>query len=114
MKKYPDIDEKIEEFVKSNNVGADQWHRTGVLTFDGDLRNSKKVTYSAAPHKYLWQITVVLYNYVLQETKDAALLLGTKVWHRLPPEGNETVSNYVITQTSTGVTLCTEDWTISK
>ena len=45
VKQYPDIGEKIEEFVKSNNVGADQWRRTGVLTFDGNLRNVKKVTY---------------------------------------------------------------------
>ena len=45
VKQYPDIGEKIEEFVKSNNVGADQWRRTSVLTFDGNLRNAKKVTY---------------------------------------------------------------------
>ena len=45
VSQYPDIGQKIEEFVKSNNVGADQWRRTGVLTFDGNVRNAKKVTY---------------------------------------------------------------------
>ena len=45
VKQYPDIGKTIEEFVKSNNVGADQWRRTGVLTFDGNLRYAKKVTY---------------------------------------------------------------------
>ena len=42
---FPDIGTTIEEFVKQNNVGADQWHRTGVLTFDGNIRNAKRVTY---------------------------------------------------------------------
>ena len=28
-----------------SNVGADAWRRTGVLTFDGNLRVSNKVTY---------------------------------------------------------------------
>ena len=37
MKQYPDI----VEFVKSNNVGADQWRQTGVLTFNGNLKNAK-------------------------------------------------------------------------
>ena len=45
VKEYPDIGEKIEQFVKSNNVGADQWRRTGVLTFDGNLKDAKRVTY---------------------------------------------------------------------
>ena len=42
---FPDIGNTIEEFVKQNNVGADQWRRTGVLTFDGNIRNAKRVTY---------------------------------------------------------------------
>ena len=29
--KYPDIGEKMEEFVREHGVGADQWRRTGVL-----------------------------------------------------------------------------------
>ena len=30
LNKYPDIGEKIEEFVTTNNVGTDAWRRTGV------------------------------------------------------------------------------------
>ena len=33
-----DIGNVIEEYVKdNNNVGADCWRRTGVLTFDGNI-----------------------------------------------------------------------------
>ena len=45
VKQFPDIGQTIEEFVKQNNVGADQWRRTGVLTFDGNVRDAKRVTY---------------------------------------------------------------------
>ena len=38
-KDFPEIGSTIEEFVKDNNVGADQWQRTGVLTF------AKRATY---------------------------------------------------------------------
>ena len=42
---FPDIGNTIEEYVRKNNVGADQWRRTGVRTFDGNVKNAKKVTY---------------------------------------------------------------------
>ena len=45
VKKYPDIGETIEAFVRSNNVGAEAWRRTGVLTFDGSVKKKQKVTY---------------------------------------------------------------------
>ena len=45
LKKYPDIGEKIEEFVRDQNIGADKWRRTGVLTFDGNVKSKQKVTY---------------------------------------------------------------------
>lgn len=35
----------MEEFVESKKVGADAWRRTGLLTFDGDRKRGKKVTY---------------------------------------------------------------------
>ena len=41
----PDIGETIEKFVEDNNIGADAWRRTGVLTFDGNVKVGKKVTY---------------------------------------------------------------------
>ncbi len=43
--KYPDIGKTIEEFVQDCNVGADAWRRTGVLTFDGNIKVQKKATY---------------------------------------------------------------------
>ena len=41
----PTIGEEIESFVQDNNVGADAWRRTGVLTFDGNVKLGNKVTY---------------------------------------------------------------------
>ena len=42
----PNIGEVIETFVTERNIGADAWRRTGVLTFDGNVRVGKKVTFS--------------------------------------------------------------------
>ena len=44
-KECPDIEKTIEEFVRKRGVGADSWRRTGVLTFDGNRRVGKKVTF---------------------------------------------------------------------
>ena len=41
----PNIGAVIESFVQDNNIGADVWRRTGVLTFDGNTKLGKKVTY---------------------------------------------------------------------
>ena len=38
----PNIGAVIESFVQDNNVGADAWRRTGVLTFDGNTKLGKK------------------------------------------------------------------------
>ena len=43
--KFPGIGSTIESFVRDSNVGADAWRRTGVLTFDGNRRVNKKVTF---------------------------------------------------------------------
>ena len=45
VSQYPDIGEKIESFLKDCCVGADQWRRTGVLTFDGNRHVNKKCSY---------------------------------------------------------------------
>ncbi len=45
LRECPDIGKEIESFVQSHNVGADAWRRTGVLTFDGNVRVKEKVTY---------------------------------------------------------------------
>lgn len=38
---FPDIEKAIETFVSESNIGADAWRRTGVLTFDGNLRGKQ-------------------------------------------------------------------------
>ena len=50
-----DIGKVIEDFVSSNNVGADSWRRTGVLTFDGNTRLPQKVTYSMSVLGCIWK-----------------------------------------------------------
>jgi len=45
LKDCPDIGKSIEAFVQSRNIGADAWHLTGVLTFDGNTKLPQKVTY---------------------------------------------------------------------
>lgn len=47
QKKFPTIGKDMEEFVGSKKVGADAWRRTGLLTFDGERRRGKKVTYKS-------------------------------------------------------------------
>ena len=42
--RFPDIGETIESYVSEANIGADAWRKTGVLTFDGNLK-VKQVTY---------------------------------------------------------------------
>lgn len=44
LNRFPNIGAEIESFVQSCDIGADKWRRTGVLTFDGNLR-IKKVTF---------------------------------------------------------------------
>ena len=44
LEQCPDIGDKIETFVQQHNVGADAWRRTGVLTFDGNVKLKEKVT----------------------------------------------------------------------
>ena len=39
--RFSDIGTVIEEYVKSCDVGADRWRRTGVLTFHGNERVKK-------------------------------------------------------------------------
>ena len=38
LQNCPTIGAEIESFVQDNNVGADAWRRTGVLTFDGNVK----------------------------------------------------------------------------
>ena len=45
LRVFPDIGKKIEKFVQSKRVSADAWPRTGILTFDGNVKQGQKVTY---------------------------------------------------------------------
>jgi len=45
LRDFPEIGKEIENFVHSRRVGADAWRRTGILTFDGNLKQGQKVTY---------------------------------------------------------------------
>ena len=47
VQECPNIGEVIEKFVQDCSVGADAWRRTGVLTFDGNVKLKNKVTYKA-------------------------------------------------------------------
>lgn len=46
LKKYPNLGKDIESFVHENRIGADAWRRTGVATFDGNIKSGRRVTYS--------------------------------------------------------------------
>ena len=45
VKEFPTIGKEIEDYVRSCNVGADAWQRTGVLTFDGNLHVKSKAIF---------------------------------------------------------------------
>lgn len=51
IKTYPNIGKVIEEFVADCDIGADKWRRTGVYTFSGDIKKTKRVTFSRIQEK---------------------------------------------------------------
>ena len=67
LKRFPNIGKDIEGYVKDKRVGADQWRRTGVLTFSGNLKRGQKVTYKHI-QKYLEEKyhTQISYGTVVQ------------------------------------------------
>ena len=42
LNKYPNIGKDIEKYVSDRRVGADQWRRTGVLTYTGSKQWAPK------------------------------------------------------------------------
>ena len=48
---YPDIGDVIERVVEESDIGAERWRRTGVYTFSGDIKNSKRMTFSKIQKK---------------------------------------------------------------
>ena len=51
LNKYSDIGEIIEKIVEECDVGADRWRRTGVYTFSGDVKSSKRITFGKIQRK---------------------------------------------------------------
>lgn len=45
LKEFPNLGKDIEDFVQENRIGADAWRRTGVATFDGNVKIGPRVTY---------------------------------------------------------------------
>lgn len=45
LNQFPDIGEVIERIVEESDVGADRWRRTGVYTFSGNPKKSKRMTF---------------------------------------------------------------------
>ena len=45
LRDFPDIGKEIEKFVQSKGVSTGAWRRTGILTFDGNVKQGQKVTY---------------------------------------------------------------------
>jgi len=52
LKECPDVGKTIEAY---RNVGADAWRRTGVLTFDGNVKLKQKPTYEGI-HLHLQEV----------------------------------------------------------
>ena len=46
LKECPGIGSTIESYVKNAGVGADRWRRTGILTFDGNMKVVQKSNFS--------------------------------------------------------------------
>ena len=67
LKRFPNIGKDIEEFVRTRRVGADAWRRTGVLTFDGNVKRGPKVTYKGIQeHLQTKYGTKIAYGTVVQ------------------------------------------------
>ena len=49
--RYPDIGDVIESIVQESDIGADSWRRTGVYTFTGDQKKTKRITFSKIQEK---------------------------------------------------------------
>ena len=44
LKQFPNLGKDIDDFVHENRIGADAWRRTGVATFDGNVKSGPRVT----------------------------------------------------------------------
>ena len=51
LDKYSDIGEVIEKIVVESDIRADRWRRTGVYTFSGDIKSTKRITFGKIQQK---------------------------------------------------------------
>jgi len=96
--------------VKHNNVGAD---RTGILTFDGNIRDAKKVTYKRIRLHLNFMVDIFmvqLSSCALLEIRDTNFLKDTEAWPKLQQEEQEKDSSC----DTIGVVLCIEDLILLK
>ena len=100
----PDIGEVTECFVKESGCRADKWRRTGIMTFDGNVRVNKKVTFGCIREhlQYHYKKNLVmelLYNSVLREIRGNCLPRGTRGLPRLQAEelAKVSTSNTILT-----------------
>ena len=108
---FPDIGEKIESFVSESNIGADAWRRTGVLTFDGNLRVNKKVTYERIRqhlidtyhHNFSYGTIIQLCVARNRRRRPRRIIEG---WPRLQREEPAKDLHCILTQISTGAAVC--------
>ena len=99
--KFPDIGESIEAFVSDRNVGADAWRRTGVLTFDGNVRVNEKVTYGRIQeylqekysHKFSYGTVVQLCIARNKHRRSAANYKGLAKGHGRDSKSNTTLTD---------------------
>lgn len=71
---YPDIGDVIERIVEKSDIGADRWRRTGLYTFSGDTKKSKRMTFAKIQKK-------------LEEHYGRTFSFGTVVQLCVPKEG---------------------------
>lgn len=89
FKEIPNIGKDVEEFMKSRKVGADAWRRTGVLTFDGNVKQGPKVTYRSIQQPLQTKYgTKISYGTTVQlsviRNKRRLSAKRYLVWHALP------------------------------
>ena len=79
-KKCPNIGKTIEDFVSAGSIGADQWRRTGVLTFDGNSKVAKKLQTKELKNKCINAIfhMALWFSCVFDEIKDKSQQLGIR------------------------------------
>ncbi|CAB3988898.1 Chromatin modification-related YNG2 [Paramuricea clavata] len=118
LNKYPNIGKDIEQFVQQAGVGTDAW-RTGVLTFDGNRKVKKKVTFhSIKKHLEEKYKTNFSYGSIVQlcvarnkRRINAKNYKGVaKVTCRRSRKGFDLKFN----QIAIGLPHCTEGWTTSN